>query len=99
MLRKCEICGIEFVCQRSTARYCSDRCRQSAHRGIVSVEPREVQPLERRMSDDEVSEVVTRAHGVAADLSRASMLTYAPLCLSLRSVSRKLTDALRKEGL
>lgn len=99
MLRRCEICGTEFVCQRSSAKYCSDRCRVSAQRGRIPLKTDQSPMIKPGLTSEEVSEVVTRAHGVAADLSRASMLTYAPLCLSLRSVSRKLTDALRKEGL
>jgi len=30
--RVCEVCGSQFESKRSTARYCSDRCRQRAHR-------------------------------------------------------------------
>ncbi len=51
------------------------------------------------MTDDEVLEVLQRAHVVASDLSRASMLTASPLCLKLRRVAKKIEDALRGEGL
>lgn len=51
------------------------------------------------MTDDEVMEVVGHAHDVAADLSRAAMMTTSPLCLKLQRVSKRLEDALESEGL
>ena len=99
MIKRCEICGREYAAKRSTAKYCSDRCRQIACRGSVFVG--EVEPPDVRvsMTEDEVIEVVGRAHETASDLSRASMLTPAPLCRSLKTVSQKLSDALKAEGL
>lgn len=99
MIKRCEICGREFVAQRTTAKYCSNRCRVMAKRGhgfegeVLAPEP------SASLSMGEVEEVVSRAHCAAADLSRASMLTPAPLCLSLKRVARKLSDALGSEGL
>lgn len=51
------------------------------------------------MSDDEVLEVIQRAHVAASDMSRASLMTAAPLCLSLNKAAKKMEDALRGEGL
>ncbi|KRN55050.1 hypothetical protein IV72_GL000548 [Atopobium minutum] len=51
------------------------------------------------MTAAEVQSTVQQAHIVASDLSRASMMTYSPLCLKLRRVAKKLEDALRGEGL
>ena len=34
---RCENCGQEFVPKRSTARFCSDKCRQAGRRGRLSV--------------------------------------------------------------
>lgn len=51
------------------------------------------------MSDDEVLEVIQRAHVAASDMSRASLMTAAPLCLSLKKAAKKMEDALRGEGL
>lgn len=51
------------------------------------------------MTDDEVLEVLQRAHVAASDLSRASMFTSSPLCLKLRRAAKKIEDALRGEGL
>lgn len=101
MIKACAICGAEFVAQRSTAKYCSERCRQRAFRngGVPFTGELAPVPVRVGMSESDVREVVVRAHDVASDLSRASMLTPAPLCLSLKHVGVKLADALRDEGL
>ena len=99
MIKNCEICGREFVARRSTAKYCSDRCRQLACRCSAFTGEIEQPDVRVSLTQDEVIAVVTRAHDTASDLSRASMLTPAPLCRSLKAVSQKLSDALRAEGL
>ncbi|MDD7369527.1 MAG: hypothetical protein SOW20_04520 [Berryella intestinalis] len=99
MIKSCEICGREFVAQRSTAKYCSNKCRLMAQRGAVYAGELEAPDVRAGMTEDEVLAVVDRAHDTASDLSRASMLTPSPLCRSLKNVSQKLSDALRAEGL
>ena len=72
MIATCVICGAEFVAKRSTAKYCSCRCKHIAHRGTGSAST--APPIVRAaMTDGEVWEIVCRAHELAADLSRASM--------------------------
>lgn len=98
MIATCVICGAEFVAKRSTAKYCSCRCKHIAHRGTGTANT--APPiLHAAMTDAEVWQIVCRAHDLAADLSRASMLTHVPTCRSLAAVSRKLSDALEREGL
>lgn len=99
MIKHCEICGREFKAQRSTAKYCSDTCRKRKERGYAYVGELESPAPSASMSIDEVNEVIQRAHVAASDMSRASMLTAAPLCLKLRRVAKKIEDALRGEGL
>lgn len=99
MIIRCEICGREFKAQRKSAKYCSNKCRLMAQRGIeFHGEIQTVEPS-AALSDDEVLEIVQRAHIVASDLSRASMLTPSPLCLSLGRIAKKLEKSLRGEGL
>ena len=99
MIKKCEVCGREFMAKRSTARFCSSTCRSRSFRGYEY--DGELQPptAQASMSDDEVLEVVRRAHDCASDMSRASMMTPSPLCLKLRRAARKMEEALRGEGL
>ena len=99
MIKRCEVCGREFSAQRSTARYCSDTCRSRAFRGYAFDGELRPPAPSAQMSDDEVLEVVQRAHACASDLSRASLLSTAPLCLKLRRAAKKIEEALRGEGL
>lgn len=99
MIKKCEICRREFMAQRSTARYCSSTCRSRAARGYAYTGELRAPVPSASMTDDEVLEVLQRAHVSASDLSRASMLTSSPLCLKLRKVAKKIEGALRGEGL
>ena len=99
LIKKCEICGREFNAQRSTARYCSATCRSRAARGYAYTGELQTPTPSASMTEDEVLEVVQRAHAVASDLSRASMLTTAPLCLRLRRAAKRIEDALRGEEL
>ena len=99
MIKQCEVCGREFVAQRSTAKYCSNRCRLIYQRGGTFTGQLEVPDTTASMSEAEVLSIIQQAHCTAADLSRASMHTPAPLCLSLKAVARKLEGALRGEGL
>ncbi len=70
-----------------------------AQRGVAFNGELEAPDVRVSMTQEEVLSLVGRAHDAASDLSRASMLTPAPLCLSLKAVSQKLSDALRAEGL
>lgn len=99
MIKRCEICGREFKAQRSTAKCCSDTCRKRKERGYAYAGELEAPAPSASMSIDEVNEVVQRAHVAASDMSRAAMLTTAPLCMKLRRAAKKMEDALRGEGL
>lgn len=99
MIKRCEICGCEFAAKRKTARFCSNTCRSRASRGYIYEGELEPPVPSARMNVDEVNGVVQRAHMTAADMSRASMFTAAPLCLKLRRAAKRIEDALRGEGL
>lgn len=99
MIKTCEICGCEFVAQRSTAKYCSATCRKRKERGYAFIGELETPDYRASLPDEDVAAIIQQAHNVAADLSRAAMLTPSPLCLSLGRVSRKIEECLRGEGL
>lgn len=99
MVRRCEVCGREFEARRSTARFCSATCRSRAFRAHAFVGELEPPEPSASIGEDEVAGIVGRAHDVAQDMSRASMLTPAPLCLSLDRVAYAIESALRREGL
>lgn len=99
MIKRCEICGREFSAKRETARFCSNTCRSRAYRGHAYIGELEAPDPSASMTQEEVLEVVQRAHIAASDMSRASLLTSSPLCLKLRKAAKGMEDALRKEGL
>ena len=99
MIKRCEICGNEYVAKRSTSRFCSSTCRSRAYRGTYFIPVASRPASNASMDTEDVLEIVSRAHGVAMDLSRASMFTPSPLCLKLKRVSQRVIDALRDEGL
>lgn len=98
MIKRCEICGRDFVAKRRTARYCSEACKKRHQRGTVVPPLTPVDPT-FSMPQETVLKAVQDAHNVAGDLSRASMHTSSPLCHSLARVARAIEEALRGEGL
>lgn len=98
MIKRCEICGREFVAQRRTAKYCSEACKKRHQRGMA-VSP--LSPIDPTFSlpQEAVLKAVDDAHAAASDLSRASMHTAAPLCHALARVAKAIEEALRGEGL
>ena len=99
VIKRCEVCGREFQAKRSTARFCSDTCRSRNARGYEFHGELQPPAPSACMSEDEVFEVVQRAHVAASDMSRASLMTSAPLCAKLKKAAKKMEDALRGEGL
>ena len=93
MRKVCEICGREFEATRSTARFCSGKCRTASYRldkaGIPIVLKRE--EVERA--------AIRSAHDAASDLSRASQLAPAPRCIVYREIAETIEDRLGGLGL
>ena len=98
MIVTCQSCGAPFEA-RSTAKYCSNACRQRAYRERGCSAPMRVAPPRAVIGKIDAEEAVCRAHQAAADLSRASAQAPAPLCLSLDRAARAIEAALRGEGL
>lgn len=99
MIKKCEVCGTEFVARRTTAKYCSNRCRLMKQRGVEFDGELAPALVKRHMTNEDVLEVISQAHQVAGDLSRASMLTPAPICLTLKRIAERFEETLKSEGL
>lgn len=100
---KCEICGTPFSAKRSDARFCSNRCKQQAHRNRRR--PRFTKdwsaPVERPAEDPPESavEAVLSAHRVANDLGRLASTGPYQLRAKFARVSAALQAALDEEGL
>jgi len=93
MRKVCEICGSEFEATRSTARFCSGKCRMASHR----LEKAGIPPIVSREQVER--EAVRQAHDTAADLSRASRLAPAPRCRVYRDLAQHIEDELEGIGL
>lgn len=98
-IKRCEVCGVEFRAMRCTARFCSATCRKRYSRGYRFTGKLEAPKPNITMTTDEITDVVHRAHSMATDLSRASLMTSAPLAVQLRNAAAKINEALRGEGL
>ena len=94
MRKVCEVCG-PVEAQRSTAKYCSGRCRNRKYTGriidvpkptLVTITPAQAEFVER--------EAVRSAHDAAGDLSRASRIAPAPRCLVYRELAETIEDKL-----
>ena len=100
---KCEICGAAFPAKRRDARFCSDRCKQQAHRNRRR--PRYTKdwsaPVERPVEDPPESavEAVTAAHRAANDLGRLASTGPYQLRAKFARVSAAIQAALDEEGL
>lgn len=80
MTRTCDACGVPFITTRSTARWCSARCRKRVQRGSINAttEPGRV-ALSIEVSADIAAELTERAHdrrqtvaGLLEDLAKAA---------------------------
>lgn len=99
MKRKCDVCGKEYEAKRKTSKYCSNTCRSRASRAHAFTG--ELKPVKKRppVQKTPVSDLVQRAHMVAADFSRYSLVEPAPLCLKLRRIADGIETTLKREGL
>lgn len=98
MMKVCVICGAEFAAQRSTAKYCSNRCKMQARR--LFLKPDLGAPhLRFAVTLDEAAKVVQDAHRVTDDMSRTGERAPEPLGGKLRRCAEGFADVLGREGL
>lgn len=98
MITVCAFCGKHFQARRSTAKYCSDKCRKRAHAGYPM--PDFAAPdVAFAMTADELAEVVQQAHRATDDMGRASEHAPYPLGPRMRRCAEAFADALESEGL
>ena len=101
---RCGWCGRRFVAQRSTARYCSERCRNAhkyaARHGMRDGSFVESAPLPPTgMTRDDVCRVVVQLRGCAAALDGAAERGPRETRELCRRVSRGVLAALGEVGL
>lgn len=95
----CIACGTEFAAKRSTAKYCSERCKSRAKR-LRAGYPAEVSgpaSPEFGVAISDADAAITRAVELAEDMSRLACKLPDPPAGSLERVSEAISEALRKE--
>lgn len=93
MVLKCELCGEPFDAKRSTAKYCSPRCRQQARR-VAKDEPTTAAPPADPSTGEAVPRIVKLTTDEVKRLGKAdSVLGEQAIELAWRIVSRKDTGS------
>lgn len=97
MIKVCEECGRAFEAQRSTAKFCSQRCRLRAHRQGQPLVP-DAPPPPSSASVDDVAAVLSDAR--RASNTFAQLAATAPRCLraGCARISEAITRAIENEG-
>ena len=94
---KCESCGREFDAKRSTAKYCSDRCRQRAHRRLAPLMPDEPITVEKRATMEEVLIAVSDARKISNRMVQLSRTAPRPLRPGCERIGEAIALAIAKE--
>ena len=95
----CEICGKAFEARRSTARYCSGRCRQRAHKGkmrqpvIPKGRPAPIAPA----SFEDVAAALDDARALSNRFARMSATAPRPLRAGCARIGQAITRAITDE--
>ena len=76
MTRNCSVCGKRYEAQRSTSRYCSDACRQRAHRKRIRDSHAGAKPPQQRQQEQPEREQFIRSLGVTASPLIAQRVIY-----------------------
>lgn len=100
MIKKCVICGQQFHAQRSSAKYCSTRCRVQAHRGVVPMHPDDPPVIVERTNDvvEDAALLVNEAHQLSSAFIQQSNAVPLPLRAGCERIGTSLHASLEREG-
>ena len=101
MIVNCEHCGKPFEAVRSTARFCSAKCRQYSFRNMKPVVPDDPPAIaESEMKAvDEIAWLALDAKGISAAFERMSVGGPIQLRAPCSRISRSIRKSLEDEGL
>lgn len=96
----CVICGGVFTAQRSTARYCSGRCRNIAwrNRKLAPVFPDSPPRIEAAAKKNDVGAMVSEARAVSNGFAQLASTAPHQLRAGCERVGVAIHDALEVEG-
>ena len=92
----CQVCGATFEARRSTAKYCSKRCKSRAERmraGYPAERAASVMPR-FGVGIDDATEIITRASERAEDASRLACRLPEPYSGRLDALARAIAAAI-----
>lgn len=102
--KRCGACGAEFEAQRSSAKFCSTRCRKRAHdarhrRPYEPVLPPKPPDVSVAAAPVECEAALQTAHRLANDFGRLSRTAPYQLQAKFARISAAIAAALEEEGL
>lgn len=93
----CEECGKQFEARRSTARFCSSRCRVRHHRAKEPIMPAARPAPLPDSSFEDVAEAVGQARAVSNSFAILSESAPRPLRPGCRRIGEAITRAIEDE--
>ena len=96
MIRLCDECGSPYEAQRSTSRFCSDRCRKRNHKRTVPLVP-DAPPVIGSASFDDVADALSAARALSNEFARLSHTAPRPLRPGCHRISEAITMAITGE--
>ena len=96
MIKICDECGEPFEAKRSTARFCSSKCRKRSHRRMQPLVP-DAPPSLGSASFDDVAAALDAARAVSNELARLSRMAPRPLRPGCSRISDAIASAIARE--
>lgn len=100
MLKACIVCGQTFHAQRSSAKYCSGKCRVRAHRSGIPYPP-DQPPLIPDRTEDEVEDMavlINEARQLSGAFIQHANAVPLPLKAKCSRIGREIGSMLEREG-
>lgn len=100
MIKQCAMCGQQFHAQRSTAKYCSTRCRVQAHRGYAPMLP-DAPPVVDAKTNSAVEDtalLIAEAKQLSAAFLQLSKAAPLQLRAGCERMGASIYAALEREG-
>ena len=100
MIKVCPMCGGQFHAQRSSAKFCSTKCRVQAHRGVAPIAPDAPPVIEQRTGSvvEDVALLVGEARQLSGAFVQQADSVPVPLRAGCERIGRSIHAALEREG-
>ena len=96
MIKVCDECGRPFEAKRSTARFCSSKCRLRNHRRLTPMAP-DAPPSLGSASFDDVAAALDAARALSNEFAQLSYTAPRPLRPGCSRIGEAITKAITDE--